>query len=172
MVRLPMDIHQGFANLRLYAQTNRPTVHAGNRPPFSPDLAPEPQTIRFFQQSFAVKQFVDQFALRSFQAEESFYNRPVRAFTDAGCVHPRAEDRTQCVQNDGFSGACLTGKNHQSRGELKRQIIDNCEIADAQLFQHNPSKTQPLGLSVSRGGNQSSIGCPPNKRHQIYPAGQ
>jgi len=157
-----MHVHQGFPNLRLNTQTNRPTVHPGNRPPFSPDLAPKPKPIWLFQQPFAVQNFGDQFALGSIQAEKAFHNRPACAFADAGCVHPRAEDCLQGIQDDGLPGACFTGKDHQSGCELECQIIDDGEIADAQFFQHKSSNTQPSGLSISRGGNQGSINCPPD----------
>ena len=151
MLRLTVHIHQGFTNFGLNTQTDRSTVHPGDRATLSPDLTPEPQPVRLFQQALPVQQFVDELPLRSLQAEEPFHNCPVCPFADAGCVHPRAKDRSQGIQDDGLPGTSLTSKDHQSGGELECQIIDNRKIADAQFFQHNPSKTQASGLSISRG---------------------
>jgi len=172
VIGLPMHVHQGFTNLGLNTQADRPSVHAGNRSPFRPDLAPQPKAIRLFQQPFTLQQSGYRLTFRSIQAEKTFHDRPVSTFAHAGRVHPRAKDRSQRVQDDGLARACLTGEDHQSGGELECQIIDNGKITNAQFFQHKTSKTHSFGLSISRGRYQSGVNNPPNQRHEIATPGQ
>ncbi len=78
--------------------------------------------------------------------------------TDLGLVLPGAhqravgagaDDQAECVDQDRFAGAGFAGQHREAGAEVQRQLVDDREVADVELFKHVPmAACQGLGPSA------------------------
>src|SRR5439155_23479827 len=71
--------------------------------------------------------------------EDSFDSRLVRARANEIGAGALAEQEAQCSDDDRLPGARFSRENVEAGRERKCHLLDDCEIADAQLGQHQPA---------------------------------
>jgi len=63
----------------------------------------------------------------------------VLTITDHLGIGPFAKQELQGLQNNGFACSGLAGHRQKTRRECHVEVVNQCEIADVQCFEHNAS---------------------------------
>ena len=68
--------------------------------------------------------------------KHSLDTKEITAAADGIARYPLPKDRPECVNEDGFTRAGLTGQDIESRTELYSNLLNQCKIRDAKTVQH------------------------------------
>jgi hypothetical protein len=91
--------------------------------------------------SVQTKRFAERVGKRAF--EQAFDRRLIGTGADEVARAPGAAEQRQRLKDDALPGSGLTGDDVQAPGEGERQILDDREVADAQLAEHGCSLIRP-----------------------------
>mgnify|MGYP005865341443 CR=1 FL=1 len=136
-----MHIDQRLGDLAQHFLADSHAVDARRRPSAAAQFARDDDEGRVFllQQIGALQRGHDHGSRMGIEREHAFDHGLVCSGANEGVIGLAAQKLLDGVNDDRLAGPGFTRDDIEPRREAQFQVVDDCEIADPQFFQHTPS---------------------------------
>ena len=130
---LPIDLHEGVAELREQGEGRRRAVDVDAPLPRAGEMAADEDLVAVVEPERLAQR------VRDGALEQSFDHGLVGVGADEVGAAARAAQQRQRLQEDALAGAGLAADDVEALAEAERHFVDDRDLADAQLAQHDRS---------------------------------